>query len=259
MDELCHASLIDGARLGQSRKVRFAHNNTDDLTKKLEKIDGQSITIVESVYSMDGDISPLVEIVKICEKNDSLLIVDEAHGVGVFGEIGEGLVGQLGLENHVFARVMTYGKAPGIHGAAIIGPQWLKDYQVNFSRPFIFSTAPAPHQVVAISSFYDFIGDCGKAQKKLKEVIDYFIEKRNDHQGKWLDSPSQIQSLIMPGNDAVIETGDKLKNAGINALPIRKPSVPEGQERIRFCLHSYNTMEEIDLLFEKLIVPLRGF
>ncbi len=251
-DELIHASLIDGARLGKSPRIIFKHNNVEDLEEKLKELAGQKLVLVESVYSMDGDIAPLKEITSLCEKYEALLIVDEAHGIGVLGGKGEGLVQALGLEQKVLARIITYGKAPGIHGAAVVGPKWLRGYQVNFSRPLIFSTAPANHQLASISAFYSHLPEASKRQKQLKTIIEYFMRKRDESRFKWIASPSQIQSLIVPGNEQVIALSKKLREVGINALPIRKPSVPEGAERIRFCLHSYNTTEEIDLLFQTL-------
>ena len=251
-DELLHASLIDGARLGHAKRIRFSHNDVADLASKLRKSTGQKIVIVESVYSMDGDISPLLEISDTCEKNEAMLIVDEAHSMAVYGDRGEGLVQKLGLEDKVLARIMTYGKGPGIHGAAIVGPNWLRDYQINFSRSLIFSTAPANHHFAAIEAMYNFIPGIDQERKKLTAVISYFNSKREISKKNWLDSPSQIQSLIVPGNSEVIQAANKVKEAGINALPIRKPSVAEGSERIRICLHSYNTESEIDLLFEVL-------
>ncbi|MEO9872242.1 aminotransferase class I/II-fold pyridoxal phosphate-dependent enzyme [Ekhidna sp.] len=249
-DELIHASLIDGARLGVSKKIKFKHNDVEDLSAKLQSCDGQKLVIVESVYSMDGDICPLEEITNICEQFEAMLIVDEAHSIAVYGEKGEGLTQALGLEEKVMARIVTYGKGPGIHGAAVVGPMWLKDYQVNFSRSLIFSTAPTGHHFAAISAFYDYLPYATSERKKLQDRINYFIEQRKESTLDWLDSPSQIQSLIIPGNENVIAIGNQLMDAGINALPIRKPSVAEGSERIRFCLHAYNTQEEIDLLFE---------
>lgn len=251
-DELIHASLIDGARLGSAKKVRFKHNDLDDFSKKLKNAEGQVIVLVESVYSMDGDICPIEEMATLCNKNEALLIVDEAHAFGIYGESGEGLVQSLGLESQIFARIMTYGKAPGIHGAAVVGPSWLKEYQVNFSRSMIFSTAPSNHHFSSIAAMYKYLSKCGPDRNQLQENIAYFVEKRKDLDAVWLDSQTQIQSLIVPGNEQVVSLANKLKEAGINALPIRKPSVEEGKERIRFCLHSYNTKGEIDLLFETL-------
>ena len=252
MDELVHASLIDGSRLGRAERIRFVHNNPINLQEKLSKVQGQKLVVVESVYSMDGDICPLEKVAEICEEHDAMLIVDEAHSVGIYGENGSGLVQELGLESKVMARVMTYGKAPGIHGAAVVGPAWLKEYQTNFSRSLIFSTAPAPHQFASIAGMYSYLSKVDSERTQLKEVVTYFMKKRQEHNGEWLHSETHIQSLIIPGNAEVIEAANHLKEAGINALPIRKPSVPEGKERIRFCLHAYNTEEEIDLLFDTL-------
>ncbi|WP_425389902.1 aminotransferase class I/II-fold pyridoxal phosphate-dependent enzyme [Ekhidna sp.] len=254
-DELMHASLIDGVRLGHAKKVRFKHNDLDDFTEKLKKADGQVIVLVESVYSMDGDICPIEEMAALCNDHEALLIVDEAHAFGLYGENGEGLVQSLLLEDQVFARIVTYGKAPGIHGAAVVGPSWLKEYQVNFSRSMIFSTAPANHHFSSIAAMYNHLSKCGPDRNLLKENIAYFVGKRKESGGQWLDSETHIQSLIVPGNKEVVELAEKLKEAEINALPIRKPSVAEGKERIRFCLHSYNTVEEIDLLFRVLTSP----
>ena len=252
MDELAHASLIDGARLGYANRIRFKHNHLEDLEKKLRSSKGNKFVIIESVYSMDGDVSPVEEIAKLCESHNALLIVDEAHGIGVLGENGGGMIEKMNVGEKVFAQIMTYGKAPGIHGAAVVGPAWLKDYQINFSRPFIFSTAPSPHQIASIEAFYELIPSRNSERVLLKNVVDYFCSKRTEHGGDWLESNTQIQSLIVPGNDRAIQLGIQLKEAGINALPIRKPSVAEGTERIRFCLHAYNTNEEIDHLFDVL-------
>ncbi|MEM6643887.1 MAG: 8-amino-7-oxononanoate synthase [Bacteroidota bacterium] len=252
MDELLHASLIDGSRLGKAPKVIFKHNDVDDLAKHLEKIQGEKLVVVESVYSMDGDLCPITEVAQICKDHQAMLIVDEAHAIGVFGKNGEGLVQGAKLEDQVMARIITYGKAPGIHGAAVVGPNWLKDYQANFSRSLIFSTAPSPHQFASIAGFYQILPELEEERQDLKALVKHFIAKREKHQGVWLPSPSHIQSIIVPGNEKVVALAEQLQKVKINALPIRKPSVKEDQERIRICLHSFNTKEEIDLLFEKM-------
>lgn len=249
-DELVHASLIDGIRLGRSEKIRFRHNDVEHLKEKLEKATGQKLVVVESIYSMDGDSCPLKEVAELCQQYEALLIVDEAHAIGLRGKNGEGFVQSLGVEDQVFARIMTYGKAPGIHGAAVVGPSWLKEYQVNFSRSMIFSTAPPVHHYASIRAMYNHLPKCERNRNQLNENIELFLKLRNSSGGNWLKSSTHIQSLIVPGNEAVVSLGKKLKDAGINALPIRKPSVPEGAERIRFCLHSYNTKEEIQKLFK---------
>ncbi|MGB1248241.1 MAG: aminotransferase class I/II-fold pyridoxal phosphate-dependent enzyme, partial [Chitinophagales bacterium] len=120
-DELIHASIRDGIGLSRANSFSFRHNDLSSLEKKLSLAKGNKYVAVESIYSMDGDVAPLLEVSSICKKYNAALIVDEAHSNGIFGEKGEGLVSELGLENDIFARVMTFGKAIGCHGAAILG------------------------------------------------------------------------------------------------------------------------------------------
>ena len=252
MDELIHASLIDGARLSKAKRVRFQHNHLGDLAQKLATTAGSKIVVVESLYSMDGDICPLQEVADLCKKYQAKLIVDEAHGIGVFGNRGEGLVGQLGLENEVMATVVTFGKAMGGHGAAIIGAQWLKDYLVNFSRPFIFTTGPSFHELAAIDCSYQLLPNATEERKRLQANINYLNEKKVDSPFQWLPSITQIQAVIIPGNEQVMQAADYLQTKGIAAMGIRYPSVARGAERIRICLHAFNTKAEIDDLLTQL-------
>jgi len=254
MDDLIHASLIDGARLSKADRVRFRHNDLADLAQKLAVIEGSKIVVVESIYSMDGDICPLKEVANLCKKYQAKLIVDEAHGIGVFGRNGAGLVGQLKLEKEVFATIVTYGKAMGAHGAAILGKQWLKEYLVNFSRAFIFTTAPAFHQLAAIKASYHYLPQVNKKRQHLQQLIRYLKEKKKDSPFEWLPSSTQIQAVIIPGNEAVMIAAEHLQSNGIAAMGIRYPSVAKGAERIRICLHAFNTTKEIDYLMEQLAV-----
>lgn len=254
MDELIHASLIDGARLSKAKRVRFQHNNLADLTRKLQAVEGSKIVVVESLYSMDGDVCPLVDVADLCRKYQAKLIVDEAHGIGVLGNRGAGLVQQLGLEKEVMATVVTYGKAMGCHGAAILGQQWLKDYLVNFSRAFIFTTGPSFHQLAAIKCSYQFLPKANQARQQLQSNIAYLNKKKQDSPFTWLPSSTQIQAVIIPGNEAIMQAAEALQANGIAAMGIRYPSVAKGAERIRICLHAFNTTKEIDYLMEQLAV-----
>ena len=140
-DDYIHASIIDGIRLSYATKYRFKHNDLEDLETQLQLAKNRIIVVVESIYSMDGDEGPLSKIADLCEKYGALLIVDEAHSTGIYGENGAGLVCQYGLENRVYARVHTFGKALGFHGAAVVGSHVLRDYLINYSRSFIYTTA----------------------------------------------------------------------------------------------------------------------
>ena len=156
-DELIHASIIDGCRLSYASRFRFAHNDLEDLESKLQRSKGNIFVAVESIYSMDGDMAPLKEIAAVCKKYNANLVVDEAHATGLFGKQGRGLVSQHGLEDEVFARVHTFGKALGCHGAVILGSETLRNYLVNFARSFIFTTALPMHSLIAVKCAYEFL------------------------------------------------------------------------------------------------------
>src|SRR5207237_1256892 len=138
-----------------ANRFRFKHNDTEDLGRQLKQAHGNVFVAVESVYSMDGDMAPLREIAELCNRYDANIIVDEAHATGVFGEKGRGLVNQFHLEESVFARVHTFGKALGCHGAIILGSDVLRNYLVNYARSFIFTTALPIHSLVAVKAAYE--------------------------------------------------------------------------------------------------------
>ena len=255
-DELCHASLIDGIRLSQcSRRYKFVHNDLNDLEIQLKKYkdDGPVIIVTESVFSMDGDMAPLVDMVALCEKYDAQLVVDEAHATGVIGSHGEGLVCTLGLQDKVFARVHTFGKALGCHGAAVVGSNLLKQYLINFARPFIYTTALPGHSVHAASCAYQYLSGHSFSNLALHELIAYFRIRINETgMEHWKDSISPIQALVVGDNERSKALASRLQQAGLQVKPILHPTVPAGMERLRVCLHSFNTKEQVDLLFDAL-------
>lgn len=256
-DKLLHASLRDGIRLSQAKARGFAHNDLTDLVKKLKSTEGQVFVVVESVYSMDGDQAPLAEMVAICQQHDALLIVDEAHGTGVIGQRGEGLVGALGLENQVWARVHTFGKAIGSHGAAIIGSRLLKSYLLNFARSFIYATALPTHTLLSIKAAYESLAN-GTEVARLQDRVRYFLANCPTHlKGAFIPSTTPIQAVICPGNTEVMQLASHLQENNFAILPIRYPTVPQGEERLRICLHSFNTNEEIDKLLKVLVASIK--
>ncbi|HAH55407.1 MAG TPA: 8-amino-7-oxononanoate synthase [Flavobacterium sp.] len=251
-DELCHASIRDGIQLSNAKSYKFKHNDFEDLENKIInfelKIKNTGIYIVtESVFSMDGDCPNLAELVAISEKHGCYLVVDEAHALGVFGSIGEGLVQQMGLQDQVFARIMTFGKGLGCHGAAILGSQELAAYLVNFARSFIYTTGLSPHSVATILMAYQHLETEKKTIEKLQENIIHFNQEKNilGLKPMFVRSKSAIQSAIIPGNENVKKIANQLQDKGFDVKAILSPTVPEGQERLRFCLHSYNSAAEI--------------
>ncbi len=249
MDELIHASIYDGVRLSYAKHYKFKHNDVNDLKDHLERHKGSFDNVfiaVESVYSMDGDEAPLKEIIKLKEKYKNVfIIVDEAHAIGVFGR---GLCA--GLEDKFFARVYTYGKAMGCHGAAIVGTKELRNYLINFARSFIYTTALPDHAIANISIAYDLLKE-NKQQPLLRTNIDHFLEKVKDIPA-FIKSRSAIQCMVLNNNKKVTDLEDKLKKKNILSKAVKSPTVKEGSERIRFCLHAYNTKQEIDTLVKVL-------
>lgn len=246
-DELVHASIRDGIRLSFANAVSFKHNDLTDLQTKLNASNDFVYVVVESLYSMNGDISPLKEIVEICSDYSAFLIVDEAHSVGVFGKNGVGLTQEFGLESKVFARIITFGKAYGFHCAAIVGEKDLIDFLINFARPFIYTTGLPPsdyktiEQLVSNSSIHT-------KQAALQSNIDYFRKDLSDGNRFPSDLNSPIQIIQTESLENTIELAEKIKSNGIFTKPIFSPTVPQGKECVRVCLHSYNTEVEINLL-----------
>jgi 8-amino-7-oxononanoate synthase len=198
---------------------------------------------------MTGDRSPLKEIVEICSNNSAFLIVDEAHSVGVFGKKGVGLIQELNIESKVFARVITFGKAYGFHGAAIVGSKDLVEFLINFARPFIYTTALPPQDYKTIN---DLVNSTliSKNQVVLLDNITYFRNGLTDTNRYPSDLKSPIQIIQTNTIENTIELAGSLKKNGIFTKPIFSPTVPIGKECIRICLHSFNTHSEIDTLKE---------
>lgn len=254
-DELCHASIRDGIQLSNAKAYKFQHNDFEDLEKLILRNQNSTIYIVtESVFSMDGDTPNLEELVAVTDKYNCYLVIDEAHALGVFGEKGEGLVQMLGLQTYVFARIMTFGKGLGCHGAAILGSPELKTYLVNFARSFIYTTGLSPHSVATILVAYQFLEKNHQPIEKLKANTIHFNQVKNSLSLKpiFVRSKSAIQSAIIPGNESVKSIANQLQEKGFDVKAILSPTVPEGQERLRFCLHSFNSKEEISEVLELL-------
>lgn len=259
-DELSHASVKDGIRLSLAQKVKFNHNDLTDLEEKLERSDADNkFIVVESIYSMDGDRCPLDELVKLSEKYEAAIILDEAHSTGVVGENGAGQAVAKGLEDKIFARVYTFGKAMGVHGACVVADNTVIDYLINFSRPFIYTTALPIHSVVSIGAAFSVLEKNPLWQEELQEKVNYFIQCFNSIFGDSLvrtDSQCAIQGVLISGNDEVKKVANLLVLNGHDVKPILSPTVREGGERIRICLHRYNTHEEIDAILNTLKLAL---
>ncbi|MCA6066392.1 pyridoxal phosphate-dependent aminotransferase family protein [Chryseobacterium sp. RG1] len=239
VDEKIHRSVHDACKISNAKKLKFKHNDIEDLEQVLKKQNGLCYVAIESLYSMDGDFAPINEIVEITEKYNAHLIVDEAHAFGVFGY---GLVNEFQLQNKVLATVITYGKALGSHGAAVLSNDLIKSYLVNFSSPFIYTTSAHDFLWNSILEGYNFLNANKRLSGKLQENIKIF---RDQNLNSLSSEKSPIQAIIIPDNHQLRNLKEILSENGFLTYAVLSPAVKEGTERLRICLHSFNTEEEI--------------
>ena len=253
-DKLSHASLRDGARLSMAQSFSFIHNSIEDLERRLSSIPqvlGTKIFVVtESVFSMDGDSAPLSEISKLCERFNALLIVDEAHATAVVGERGTGLIQQLKLQHRCFARIHTFGKGVGTHGAIVLGSDILKEYLINFARSFIYTTALPESSIAATRAAYQIFPGMNTERNHLNTLISYFQSITSPFQ--ILKSNTPIQVVVIPGNNEVRMIASKMQENNLDVRAILYPTVPKNTERLRIVLHSFNTIQQLENLSELL-------
>ncbi|TCI93129.1 aminotransferase class I/II-fold pyridoxal phosphate-dependent enzyme [Tenacibaculum sp. M341] len=256
-DELSHASIRDGIQLSNAKAYKFKHNNTEHLEKVLKLHANNTTTqeiyvVTEAVFSMDGDHPDLEKIAELTQKYNANLIVDEAHALGVFGNNGVGLTQKLQLEHKVFARIVTFGKALGCHGAAILGSENLYSYLVNFARSFIYTTGLSPHSIATIQIAYKQLSN--NITEELHTNIAFFLSeiKRLQINHLFIPSNSSIHCCIISGNEKTKQIAQQIQNKGFNIKPILSPTVTEGKERLRFCLHIYNSHQQITNVLEQL-------
>jgi len=260
-DEYIHASIRDGILMSHAKAYKFGHNNLEELQQKCQversrsHSDAEIYVVTESVFSMDGDSPNLKALAKFCSKKQCRLIVDEAHAIGVFGKNGVGKIQELELQDQLFAWLVTFGKGLGCHGAAILGSTGLKQYLVNYARSFIYTTALPPHSLATIKCSYDAL-DKTQEIKNLKNNIKFFNDEVTNLQlqDHFIVSNSAIHSCIVSGNNKVKELAQHLGKNGFDVKPILSPTVPEGQERLRFCIHSYNSEAEISEVLKLLAI-----
>lgn len=248
-DRLNHASIVDGIILSRAEHHRYRHKDLDHLESLLKKSGPgkKKLIVTDTVFSMDGDLAPLQELVELKERYGAMLMVDEAHSGGVYGQYGEGLVHSLGLDGRVDIQMGTFSKAYGVYGAYAAGDSILIEYLINKARSFIFTTALPPMVVQAVHDHWRRSVREGWRRERLHENAVWF---RGRLKALGFDtglSESQIIPLMIGGNREAVAFSEKLQEEGIAAVAIRPPTVPEGQARIRFSLmgtHAYSDLEE---------------
>lgn len=249
-DKLIHASVIDGLAMGKADAARWRHNDTTHLRRLLQKYESISermIVVAESIYSMDGDIAPIEELVKLkAEFPSMILYLDEAHAFGVRGETGLGIAEELGFINDVDILIATFGKAAASSGAFSITSPLLRSFLINSARSFIFSTAFPPLAAAWTSEIILRISEMKTEREHLAEISKDFRNFISEITG--MENPSRSQIIPLPTGDAkkALEIANLLSHEGIDALAIRRPTVPPGGERIRFSLNASLSSEDMD-------------
>jgi 8-amino-7-oxononanoate synthase len=239
-DEQNHASIVDGIRLSGAKRVKFRHCDVADLDRRLRASRGdvQRFVITESLFSMDGDFAPLADYAELCRKSDAILIVDEAHAVGVYGDQGSGYIEQTGIENDVFLSINTAGKAMGVAGAFVAGPDWAVDYLVQCARPFMFSTGPVPAIAAALDASLSVIAAEPERRRRvlrLSRILRQMLAEREIAAG---NSQSQIIPIILGDNRRAAAAALELQRDGFDVRAIRPPAVPAGSARLRVSINA---------------------
>ena len=245
-DEKAHASIKDGARLSLAKKLSFKHNQALDLDKKLKLAQGEKFVVVEAIYSMDGDFCSIEQILSICQKHNAFLIVDEAHSTAIYGKNASGWIASKNIEKEIFARIFTFGKAVGQSGACIAGSANLKNYLINFARPFIYTTSLPIYNIIAIQESIRFIIENPDLVDQLHENISLFKSIYSTL------SDTAIQPIFIKGNDNLKAKAEMLQKQKFDVKPILSPTVQLGEERLRICLHNFNSKEDIKRLAQLL-------
>ncbi len=250
-DQLSHASLRDGIVLSRAKAFAFKHNDLQDIEKKLQHRNGGNCFIItESLFSMDGDSCNIDELVSLAKRYDAHLIIDEAHATGIIGERGEGLVQMHHCEEDIFARVHTFSKALGCHGAIVLGSNKLRNYLINFSRSLMYTTSLPSKSIAAIKSSYQLFPTMDAERAQLAFLIEHFQQAPIRYAK--INSNTAIQGVIIPGNTAVKAVAAQLQEAGMDVRPILYPTVPKGEERLRIILHAFNSVSQLNVLISLL-------
>jgi 8-amino-7-oxononanoate synthase len=248
-DSLNHASIIDGCRLSRATIHRYRHGDVDELEAMLQgSAAARKLIVTESVFSMNGDIAPLVEIVELKDRYGAALLVDEAHADGVFGSHGEGYAHELGIANRVELHLGTFGKAFGAYGAYVAGSSLWVRYLVNASRSFVFTTGLPAAVIAAVDAALEVVYDADDVRAELLEKARRFRTRLASFGLDTCGSSTQIVPLVTGASDAAVALSRALEDAGVLAVAIRPPTVPPGTARLRFsltALHGDRDVEDV--------------
>lgn len=251
-DELNHASIIDGCRLSKAKTIIYRHNDMVDLEKKLkENTYKKGLIVTDGVFSMDGDIANLPEIIKLSKKYRVLTMVDDAHGTGVLGRHGRGTAEYHGVEGLIDIYMGTLSKAIGSEGGFVCGSRVMIEYLKNSARSFIFSTALSPATIAASLKALEILRVDNRKISDLQENIKYFCYLLNQ-MGIEVSSESAIIPIIMGDENKALSAAEELLKEGIFVSAIRYPTVEKGKARLRITIMASHSKEELKFAAEKI-------
>jgi len=253
-DYLNHASLLDGGLLSRAKFQRYKHRDSKDLEAKLSTLNcKRKLVVTDGVFSMDGDLAPVANLADVSHNNNAWLMVDDAHGFGVLGKTGAGLVEELNLGiDQVPVLTGTLGKAFGTYGAFVAGSESLIETLVQFSRSYIYTTAPPPAVAVATSASLELVKSEHWRRDKLKQLIARFRAGAEQIGLRLMDSNTPIQPVLMASDEQLLKANKKLLESGFMVGAIRPPTVPEGTGRLRITLSASHTDQQVDALLDAL-------
>jgi 8-amino-7-oxononanoate synthase len=264
-DERNHASLIDAVRLSRARVVIVPHNDVRALARLLRQASEEQkrsnevrFVVVESLYSMDGDFAPLADLAALCRDDGAVLVVDEAHAVGIYGERGTGLIEAAGLDPNGCLSINTAGKALGAAGAFVAGPAWAIEYLVQRARPFVFSTAAPPAIAGAIEASLSVVREDATRRRRLLARASFLRDALRRAGVPLPDGRSQIVPIRIGDNDRAVAVAAALQAQGFDVRAIRPPSVPPGTARLRVSVNAGLSEEIIQGFVDALARALDG-
>jgi 8-amino-7-oxononanoate synthase len=248
-DKLNHASLNDAMLLCRADVKRYRHGDTAQLAQLLEQAkSGRKLVVTDAVFSMDGDIAPLRELLALCEKHDAWLYVDDAHGFGVLGNEGRGSLSHFGLASPRVIYMATLGKAAGVFGAFVAAEQVVIDTLVNHANSYVYTTATPPALSVALLESVDLIEQGAALRSHLHGLIERLREGLADLPWRLMPSDTAIQPLLVGDNKEALALSEGLRERGIWVAAIRPPTVPQGTARLRITLSAAHSEADVERL-----------
>ncbi len=247
-DKLVHSCILDGIKLSGAKHIRFKHNDTSALSTRLDQFadsEKRKIIIVESLYSMDGDLAPLLEIAQLAKKYNAFLMVDEAHATGTFGPNGSGRVCELNLEDQVDISMGTISKGMAGYGGFIACSENLKKLLVQHASTFIYTTAPPPSIIGAALGALEILDEQPYLGKSLQKKASFFRNQLKEANIETISSDSHIIPILIGDNQATLKIANQLKEANIIVGAIRPPTVPEGTARLRISISLAHSNDDL--------------